>query len=824
MSNGVQSMESLYGHETVPFARMMQTAYLNYAVETIKDRALPDVRDGLKPVHRRILYAMYDMGLRSTTKHRKSARIVGEVLGKLHPHGDAAVYEAMVRLAQDFAMRAPLIDGQGNFGSIDGDGAAAMRYTEARMAAIADELLADLEADTVSWQDNFDNTLQEPMVLPARFPNLLVNGSEGIAVGMACKIPPHNLGEVCDAVVHVASNWSKRQKIGVDDLMQFIKGPDFPTGGLVYRYRAEGDDEVDTIRQAYETGRGKITVQGLVAGEDSAGHPVGDFGNARRLVISQIPYGLTKSTLLTQIADSVRKEKIKGITDLRDESDYEGMRVVVTVMRGYNPEEVLSSLLSKTNLRQTYGIISLALVDGEPEYLSLKRILELFVEHRLEVIVRRTRYELGKREARLHIVEGLLKALANIDDVIDTIRRSRTPETAKDNLRKKFNLSEVQAQAILDMQLRRLAALERQKLETEKKELIARIKYLKGLLASERKRLEVVVEETTEIRDKYATPRLTVILDREGSDGTVTQADLLIPDGPQIVAATTGGNIVRVDKKGFSGRQTKGLSKRAVDAPLFYVEAGPEDTVVFISSRGRVWRGPVYRVPDRARLADFGLKRDETIVGAGVLAEKRFLTMVATNGKVKRTDLADLSGSENNWNTAFGGLGADDRVVVAGITDGEAEVMLFTAGGKALRFEEGTVNPQASGTASGVAAIKVAKDDALIAGNLIGGNRAAQLVVIVSEHGWAKRVPLKEFPIQGRGGQGVQSLKITEATGRVAAATVADKKGSLNVMSARGLRYHLDVAKVPVSNRANRGKQLFDFGNDDVIAQAVAFD
>ncbi|MFQ5613162.1 MAG: DNA topoisomerase (ATP-hydrolyzing) subunit A, partial [Anaerolineae bacterium] len=821
MANGTLSMEALHGHETVSFARMMQTAYLNYAVETIKDRALPDVRDGLKPVHRRILYAMYDMGLRSTAKHRKSARVVGDVLGKYHPHGDTAVYDAMVRMAQDFAMRAPLIDGQGNFGSIDGDGAAAMRYTEARMAAIADELLADLKADTVAWQDNFDNTLQEPVVLPAKFPNLLVNGSEGIAVGMACKIPPHNLGEVCDAVEFLAKNWTKRSKITVDDLMKFVKGPDFPTGGIIYRLRSEGEAEIDTIRQAYETGRGKITVQGLIAGEDSAGHPISDLSSARRLVISQIPYGLTKSTLLAQIAEAVRKERIKGITDLRDESDYEGMRVVISIMRGYTAEEVLASLLSKTSLKQTYGVISLALVEGEPEYLSLKRILELFIEHRLEVITRRTRYELGHREARLHLVEGLLKALANIDDVIDTIRRSRTQETAKANLRKKFKLSEAQTQAILDMQLRRLAALERQKLETEKRELKTRIRYLKGLLASKARRLAVVVEETTEIRQKYATPRQTVILDHESDSGVVTEADLLLPDGPQVVAATTNGNIIRVKARGFSGRQTKGLTKRAVDAPLFFLRTGPEDTVIFVSSHGRVWRGPVYRVPDKVKLAEFGLKRGETIVGAGLWAEDKFLTMVASNGKVKRTRVVDLSGSEGNWNTALGGLSAQDRVVVGGLTDGKAEVMLFTANGKALRFKEDAVNPQASNTATGVAAIKLGKDDALIGGNLVLGDRAAQCVVIVSEKGWAKRVALKEFPIQGRGGQGVQTLRITGATGRVAAASLAWQKGSLNVMSGRGLRYHLATAKLPRSNRANRGKQLFNFGKDDVIAQVV---
>jgi len=817
------TMDILHSQSTVQFARMLKTAYLNYAVETIRDRALPDVRDGLKPVHRRILYTMHEMGLRADAKYRKSARVVGDTMGKYHPHGDAAIYDAMVRLAQDFTMRVPLVDGQGNFGSIDGDSAAAMRYTEARMSPAAEELLADIDADTVEWQDNFDNTLKEPVYLPARFPNLLVNGSEGIAVGMACKIPPHNLGEVCDAVIFLAQNWKRRQKITATDLMRFIPGPDFPTGGIIYRKRKENSKTVDVIQQAYETGQGKIIMQGVIAGEDANGHPVSNLEDARRLIITQIPYGLNKSTLLTQIADGVRNEKLKGISDLRDESDYEGMRIVVTITRGYRAPKVLQQLLSKTNLKSTYGVINLALVNGEPEYLSLPRFLTLFIEHRLDVIIRRTRHELGKREARLHIVQGLLKALASIDDVIQTIRRSRTTETARANLMKRFKLTQEQATAILDMQLRRLAALERKKLETEKKELLKRIRYLKGLLASEAKRLAVVVEETRDIKERYATPRKTAILEQEGKDGLVTKEDLMKPKGRQVVAATTRGNVYRVPAKGFSGRQSKGVTSRAVDAPLFFLKTGPEDKILLISSRGRAWYGPIFRVPERTDNASMGLKKGEVIIAAALAQPDTFLTLAATNGKVKRTAFADLPGSEGNWNTVLGGLAEGERVVVAGLTDGNCRVMLFTKNGKAIQFAEGDVNPQASGSATGVAAIKLGKGDAIIGGSIVCGEAKKHVVVLVSENGWAKRIPLTEFPVQGRGGQGVQTLKITPATGKVAAAVVVPVGGAVNVMSGRGRRHHLSVSDFPKANRVNRGKQIIDFGPDDTIGSLIAY-
>ncbi len=824
MTPDQHSMDALHSQNAVRFAKMLKTAYLNYAVETIKDRALPDVRDGLKPVHRRILFTMHQMGLRSTAKYRKSARVVGDTMGKYHPHGDASIYDAMVRMAQDFSMRVPLVDGQGNFGSIDGDRAAAMRYTEAKMAAITEELLADIDADTVEWQDNFDSTLQEPTYLPAKFPNLLVNGSEGIAVGMACKVPPHNLGEVCNGLIFMAENWKHRAKIDAKTLIKYIPGPDFPTGGILYRKRNEGGTEVDVVTQAYQTGQGKITTQGVISGEDSNSNPVSNLESARKLIVTEIPYGLNKSTLLTQIADGVRADKIKGISDLRDESDYEGMRIVITVTRGYKAPQVLEQLLSKTSLKTTYGIINLALVNGEPEYLSLPRVLTLFIKHRLDVIIRRTKHELAKREARLHIVAGLLTALDHIEAVIETIRKSRTTDTARSNLMKRFKLSQIQATAILDMQLRRLAGLERKKLLDEKKELLSRIKYLKGILASESKQLAIIVEETRDIKDAYATPRKTVILDIEGKDGLVTKEDLLKPTGSQIIAATTRGNLYRLPAKGFSGKQTVGLAKRAVDTPLFYLKTKENDKVLMVSNKGRAWHGPVFRVPNKSNNLDMGLKKGEAIISAAIIKPDGFVTLAASNGKVKRTALSDLPGGEGHWFTIMGGLGDDDNIVAATVTDGAHHVMLFTKKGKAIRFAEDTVNPQASGSATGVAAMKIGKDDAIIAGKIIPADNKTQVVIIVSETGWAKQVPLSDFPKQGRGGQGVQSLKVTAVTGNVAAATVANNKSMVNVMSGKGLRFHTAVSSFAKSNRVNRGKQSVKFGADDIIAQVIAFD
>ena len=833
---------------TIPAVTDLAESYFRYATYTVLDRALPDVRDGLKPVHRRILYAMHDMGLRPGSPYKKSARIVGEVLGKYHPHGDMSVYDAMARMTQNFSLLHPLVDGQGNFGSIDGDSPAAMRYTEARLASIAEEMVADIQRDTVDWMPNFDDSLLEPELLPAVLPNLLVNGASGIAVGMATNIPPHNLGEVCQAVVLVVDRWKQRKSIKVDDLMTAIKGPDFPTGGMVYRYSTDGDGpQVDVIRQAYETGRGRIAVQGRVDIEEIG-------GGKRNIVISELPFdqhgAVKKGPFIEKAAQQVRDGRITGVTDLRDESDHEGTRIVVEVSRAADAEEVLDSLLRYTPLRGTFGAMMLALVPNPdydadqadvdhalsaadqdetrlvsktmPRYLALKDMLIYFVEHRLNVIVRRSRHELSEREQRLHIVEGLLVALAHIDQVIAIIRKSRTPDTARRNLMKEFDLTGIQARAILDMQLRRLAAMERTNLEKESRELVQRIAFLRGLLKSEAKRLRVVKEETLAIQERYARPRRTLILDREREEGVATVTDLLAPEGPQVVSISTKGILYRMPANQASVTQTSGSTSRAVESPLWQISSGPTDTVLLVTSRGRTWRGPVGRIPEQVTLPDFGLSKGETIAGGGIVRDDSFVTLVAANGKVKRTALSDLARGEGLWHQVIGGLDGEP-VIAAGITTGQADVMLFTRQGKAIRFGEAAINPQASGSATGVAAIKLGKDDEIVVGSVVEPVQARS-VVVISEHGWIKRVQLNEFPTQGRGGGGVQVLKITPVTGPVAAVAVGYDKGWFNVLSARGKRHHFKMSGVPVSNRVSRGKQLVNFGDDDTIAAVAAFE
>ncbi len=806
--------------ETVSLTTDLEQAYFQYAVETITDRALPRIEDGLKPVQRRILYAMHDMGLRHDRPHKKSARIVGETLGKYHPHGDQSVYLAMVRMGQEFAMRHPLIDGQGNFGSIDGDSPAAMRYTEARLAEIAAFVLQDIDQDTVDFVENFDGSLKEPVILPAALPNLLVNGATGIAVGMATNIPPHNLGEVCDAVIFVADRWRKRDKISVDELMEIIPGPDFPTGGVIYRYRADpnGEGRIDTIRAAYETGRGRIITQARVDMEDIGGGKV-------NIIVTELPYAVQKSTVLERIAREVRDGKISGVTDLRDESDHEGMRAVIEVSRVADAREVLDGVLSRSQLRETFGVNALALVSEKvngdtivrPQRLSLHEMLVYFIEHRLNVIVRRSRYELAKREARLHIVEGLLKALDVIDEVIATIRRSRTVETAEANLMKDFKFTQLQAEAILSMQLRRLAALERRKLVDEEKELQARIKYLKGLLRSEARRLEVVVEETQAIKEQFATPRKTVILtDDKPGDTIVTEADLAVPDGPQVLVVTNQG-VQRNDADRFGYRVKPGVTSRAVEAHRMHLKTQPEDTVVLVSSMGRVWWGAVGRVPRSASFKDFGLATEESIVGVGLLADKCCLVLGTRQGRVKRVKAEDVkSTAEGSWATTIG-LGDDgDGVIFAGVGDDKAEAMFFGTS-RANRFIAGDVNPQATATARGVAGIKMRKGDQLLGGAVVSGPETELGVVIITKTGFIKRVPLQEFAVQGRAGQGVLLLNQTKATGPVVGVSVGPMTGSVDVLTKDGKRQRID--EVPVTNRANRGEKLVEL--DDVAEVIV---
>lgn len=818
--------------QTLPFTPELDRAYRLYAAKTIEDRALPDVRDGCKPVQRRILYAMHDMGLHADRPQRKCARIVGEVLGKYHPHGDQSVYGALVRMGQPFSQREVLVDGQGNFGSVDGDNAAAMRYTEARLSPLGDLMLQDIDADTVDFADNFDGSLREPMVLPTAFPNLLVNGASGIAVGMATNVPPHNLGEIADAIVHMVGAWETRAAIDTAALMRFVPGPDFPTGGIVYRFRDVGGEVQDTIRRAYETGHGRIVVQARMHIEPTA-------GGKSNIVITELPFNVQKTTLLERIAREVKDGRIAGITDLRDESDFDtGMRVVVEVSRTVRPDKVMADLLKHSQLQETFGCNSLALVPDprgagvRPRRLTLHEMLERFIAFRLEVIERRSRHELRRREERLHVVAGLLIALADIDEVVAIIRRSRTPDTARDNLMSRLKLTPVQAAAILDMPLRRLTALEIGKLKDEEKELRARIQYLRSLLASEARRLDVVAEETLAIKRDFATPRRTVILDSEGTVAglqVVTESDLRMPEGKQVIVVTTAG-IERRDAAGFRYAPVEGLTSRATTSQLLQLRCEPTDDVVFVSSRGRAWRNAVGFVPDKADLRQLGLEPGERIVGLAAMpnaadADETLCLVAGTRaGRIKRTRVADMALTPGHWSAVVGLPEAGDEVLFAAIAGDAADVVFGARSGLVLRTAAAQVNPQASGSARGVAGIDVKADDRL----LVGGVVAAELVdamalFVVTDTGFVKRVPLAEFPAKGRGAQGVLALNRTPATGGIAALALGPADAGLDVLFENGRRQRLAADKIPTENRYNRGRPLVDVAAAEApIVLAVA--
>ena len=808
MAEKVKEVET----QTLAFAPELDRAYRLYAAKTIEDRALPDVRDGCKPVQRRILYSMHDMGLRADGPHRKCARIVGDVLGKYHPHGEPSVYGALVRMAQPFALRETLVDGQGNFGSVDGDSAAAMRYTESRLSPVGEELLRDIDVDTVEMVENFDGSLTEPAVLPTALPNLLVNGASGIAVGMATNIPPHNLGEIAAAVLHVVENWSRRGEITTDELMAHVPGPDFPTGGVVYRYREWGGEVRDTIRSAYEHGRGRMVTQARMHQEEIG-------GGKTNIVVSELPYTVQTSTLLERIAKEVKDGRIKGVTDLRDESDFDtGMRLVIEVSRTADPAEVLQDLLRYSQLQVTFGCNNLALVpdpDGDgmrPRLLTLRDMLVYFVGFRLEVIERRSRHELAKREERLHIVEGLLKALDDIDTVVEIIRGSDDPETAHANLCQSLGLSEEQAKAILDMPLRRLTSLETDKLREEQKELRARIKLLRQLVDSEVKRLEVVGEETLALSERHATPRRTVIIDSEDSAaGTqvVTETDLRKPEGRQMILVTTNG-VERRPATGFRYVRSPGLTSRATTSQLSQIRAEPSDRVLLISASGRAWSNQVGFVPEKAPAALLGLAKGDRVVAAAVLGDPDECLVLGTrSGRVKRTRVGDLSLTDGKWSRVVGFAEDDDEVLFAAIAGDGAALLFATEAAQVLRTDADAVNPQASGTARGVAGMGVRDGDRLISGAVVPASEIDGAgVYVVSAEGYCKRVPLTEIPAKGRAGQGVRVLNITASTGPVAAVAIGPPGAGLDVVFENGRRHHVPAEEVPEENRYNRGKLL----------------
>jgi len=795
----------------------MQVAYLDYAMSVIVARALPDARDGLKPVQRRILYAMHGLGLRPDTPYKKSARIVGEVLGKYHPHGDTAVYEAMARMAQDFSLRCPLVDGQGNFGSVDGDSPAAMRYTEARLAPIATELLADLDKDTVDFAPNFDDTLLEPIVLPAAIPNLLVNGASGIAVGMSTSIPPHNLGEVCDALIYMLDSWRKLDSVTVEDLMRFIQGPDFPTGGVIYR-RVEEDGD-DVIAHAYGQGRGKITVRACAHVEEMS-------RSRHRIVVTELPYQVNKSGLVERIAQLVRDGRIAGITDLRDESDRRGMRLVVELTRTVEPQQVLADLFRLTPMESTFSLIVLALVDGEPRLLTLKKVLLIYLEHRQVIVTRRSQYELARARERAHILEGLLTALDHLDEVIALIRRSRTADTARKNLRRKFKLSQAQAQAILDMPLKRLAALERRKIQDEYKEKKRLIKYLEGLLRSPKKIRGVVRDGLLSIRERYADARRTQVLD--AGKARLTAGDL-IPDEPAWVAVSQRGLVARMLDEGTP----PWVPSRPEDAPVALLAASTRDALYLFTAGGEVVALPVHQLPEGVAWEGAGthyadltrLTRRDTVVTAlalpasplvGARLPRPYQFLATRRGVVKRVALADLPGVSSEQFVVIG-VEQGDALGWAAVTTGDDQVLLVTAAGRAIRFQEEDVRPMGL-LAVGVKGIKLGgTEDRVVA--LAVARARADLFVIASD-GKAKRTPLSEYPTQGRYGQGVLTTRITAASANLAGGCVLQSRDPVVLVTEKGAAKTIRARNVPRKGRAMAGQSIIALREQDVVVAA----
>ncbi|MCP4421067.1 MAG: DNA gyrase subunit A [Chloroflexi bacterium] len=790
----------------------MRESYLSYAMSVIVSRALPDARDGLKPVQRRILYAMYDMGLRPNTSYKKSARVVGEVLGKYHPHSDQAVYDAMVRMAQDFSLRYPLVDGQGNFGSIDGDAAAAMRYTEARLANTGHDLLDDIGKNTVDYTSNFDDSLTEPAVLPATIPNLLVNGASGIAVGMATSIPPHNLAEVITALIYMLDQWDRLDDVSLQDLMRFIKGPDFPTGGLVFRYRTNKGVESDAITNAYATGRGRVTVR--------AKAHVEEMGRKKsRIVITELPYQANKTNLLGRIADLHRDGKIDGLTDLRDESDRNGMRIVIETTRNVEPEDVLADLFRLTPLQNTFSISLLALVNKEPRVLTLKQALRVYLEHRLEIVRRRTEHDLEKARNRAHILAGLLIALDNLDAVIDLIRRSRTADTAKANLIKKFKLTAVQAQAILDMQLRRLAALERRKIQQEQKELLAQIKYLEKLLAKPQMMRDLIKEELEGVKEKYQDVRRTQIVD--SSKVKLLSATDLLPDEQVWIMIGEKGTLARTT----SPRMVR-IPLKPAEQPFALLEANTQDVLYLFAADGRSVSLPVYQLPQATELGKgthwaelTGLTRRDHLAAAQVLPTNAagyiFLTTMA--GVVKRVRVEDLPGITTQPFVVMN-VQDDDALGWAKLTSGNEEVMLATANGQAIRFKEDEV--RSSGLpAGGVYGIKLANEvDGVVAMAVVEPNG---YLWTITDNGLAKATEMSAYPTQGRHGQGVRNLKFPKDAAEVVAVVMGQKETQLLITTGLGSTKKLKLRESTLGSRVVKPRSVMTVGQRNRITGAL---
>ena len=784
----------------------MKTAYIDYAMSVIVSRALPDVRDGLKPVHRRILYTMYEDGLTSDKPYRKSATTVGDVLGRYHPHGDSSVYDAMVRMAQTFSLRYPLIDGHGNFGSIDGDGAAAYRYTEARMSKIAEIMLTDIEKNTVDFMPNFDDRLQEPVVLPAKIPALLVNGSSGIAVGMATNIPPHNLTEVINGIIKIIDD----DNVTDEQLMQIIKGPDFPTGGMILGR--------DAIKQAYTTGKGKITVR--------AEAEIEELSNGRqKIIVTSLPYQVNKAKLIENIANLVKDKRIEGISELRDESDRENaVRIHIGLKKDANAKVVLNQLYKNTQMQDTFGIIMLALVDGEPKILTLRQCLDYYIDHRKSVILRRTKFDLDKALARAHILEGLKIALDNIDEVINIIRSSY--DDAKERLMERFGLSDIQAQAILDMRLKTLSGLQREKIEEEYNELMKLIAHLREILGSEKLVFEIIKEELIEIKEKYGDERLTKIV---AAEGELNEEDL-IKEEQMVVALTHFGYIKRMpidtyksQKRG--GKGISGISTREEDFVKQIFTKSTHDTVLFFSNKGKLYRLRGYEIPEAGRTAkgtaivnllslDAG-EKISAVIPISDFEDSKYLLMATKNGLIKKTPLQEYNSTRKTGLLAIN-LKDDDELIDVRLTDGQDNVVLVTSKGLCITFDEKDVRPVGR-SAQGVLGIRLDEDDFVIGmESILAENKNATLLAI-TENGFGKRTELDEYRVQNRGGRGVITYKITPKTGNIVGIRMTSEDDDVMLITNSGTIIRIAVKDVSILGRATQGVTLMRTNENEKV-------
>ena len=792
----------------------MKSKYIDYSMSVIVSRALPDVRDGLKPVHRRVLYGMHELGVTSSKSYKKSARIVGEVLGKFHPHGDTSVYDTMVRMAQDWSLRYMLVDGQGNFGSIDGDSPAAMRYTEARLRKTAEELLSDIEKDTVDYQLNFDDTIKEPVVLPSRIPNLLCNGTSGIAVGMATNMAPHNLSEVVDATIAYIEN----RNINTQELMGYVKAPDFPTGGIIYGY--EG------VKDAFETGRGKVVMRAKTSFEE--------IGNREAIIVSEIPYMVNKSDMIRKTADLINDKKIEGVFDIRDESDRNGMRIVYELKRDAIPNIVLNKLFKYTQLQSSFSVNNIALVNGRPQQLNLKQIIGHFVDHRHDVVVRRTQYELEQAEKRAHILEGLLIALDNLDSIIKMIRNSRTPEDARNGLMSSFNLTEVQSRAILDLRLQKLTGLERDKIKDEYDDLMKTILFLKNILANEDVRMDIIKQELTEIKEKYGDERRSTI-EYGGGDFRIED---IIPNEEVVVTISHMGYVKRTKLTEYKSQNRGGVGSRgATTRDSDFLEdvfvVNNHDYMLFFTEKGRCFWLRVFEIPEGAKATKgraiqnmINIPSDDKVMAFintkdiknEDYVNNHYVVMCTKKGVVKKTSLESYSRPRQNGINAIT-IREGDQLLEAKLTTGNSQIMLAVKSGKAIRFEEEKVRPMGR-TASGVRGVTLANDNDEVVGMICVNNFDSD-VLVVSENGYGKRSSIEDYRITNRGGKGVKTINVTEKTGNLIALKNVTDDNDLMIVNKSGLTIRISVSDLRQMGRATQGVRIIKLKDNDSIA-AVA--